>query len=148
LTPLVLELIRLGYYVQIETNGTLEVPILLIAEAVNSFGYHRRGLYIVVSPKTGKIHPSVAQAAYAFKYVAKADDISDIDGLPSHALEHPAHPALARPPQYVHRSLIYLQPADEKNATANALNQATCIKYAMLFGYNLQLQVHKILGLE
>ena len=123
-----------GYTVQVETNGTLPVPDDFPADAV-----------IVVSPKTGTVHRSVASRSVHWKYVAKHGGISRFDGLPLHALEHPVSPMLARPP---HGVTVYLQPVDEGNSLANNANQKAVVEACLAFGHTLCLQMHKIVGVE
>jgi len=125
-----------GFQVQIETNGTLPPPEAVDVET-----------WIVVSPKTGKVHPATAERAVAWKYVLQAGKVAD-DGLPLTALDHTAHPRLQRPPEGFPVGAVYLQPADEQNAERNALNLAAVIDSCMTHGYTLQLQVHKIINLE
>lgn len=144
LVPLINSLLALGFYVQIETNGTLEAPdgieFSLLPE-------RRYGAYIVCSPKTGKVHPSIERSACAYKYVLSADSVSEKDGLPIKALLHPASPQVARPPSWWNRA-IYVQPLDVKCVEGNLLNNEATVASCMTFGYTLQLQIHKILNLE
>lgn len=133
-----------GYYVQIETNGTLPP---------SSFNYNvldvssRDGAYIVCSPKAGKVHPDIWDAACCAKYVLEAGNMREEDGLPINALMHTANPYVARPPEWWTRP-IYLQPMDAKNTAENERNimatRDSCLKH----GYILQLQIHKIVGVE
>ena len=138
-------LIMNGFHIQVETNGTLPPP------SDYPWGYsknpaERTGTYIVCSPKSGKLNKLTAEAACCFKYVAQAHDM-DEDGLPTHALEHPANPRLARPP--VGYDLpIYLQPADEQNEGINRVNTKAVVDSAMRHGYIVQLQIHKLLNME
>lgn len=119
-------------YVQIETNGTLfqEVP----QETV-----------VICSPKTAKIHPKLAQRANAFKYVVTAGDVDLIDGLPLHALNHPAT-RLYRPAAEDPRT-IYVQPVDVQDPSLNALHLKTAVDSCLNYGYRLCLQLHKLCGL-
>jgi 7-carboxy-7-deazaguanine synthase len=151
---LLAHLCRAGYYVQVETNGTLPPPVLPV-EGRDVFpvcfysvrSMNRRGVYVVCSPKSGKMNSKLVAVACCFKYVAQAGDISAVDGLPLSALGHTAHPYLARPPQDWDRP-IYLQPADEQDEEANAANTASVVEAAMQHGYIVQLQIHKLLGME
>jgi 7-carboxy-7-deazaguanine synthase len=143
LNALIRTLVDAGYYVQIETNGSLAPP--------DYFGFHDRvdtryGAYIVVSPKAGKVHPRTAREACCFKYVLAANSVAS-DGLPRLALAHPAHPMVARPPLGYDRP-IYLQPQDDKDPVTNAANLKACVESCMTHGYILQLQVHKIINME
>lgn len=134
-------LTAMDYYVQIESNGTLQpqdgIPYNVHPE-------QREGVYVVCSPKTGKLHPSVYDVACALKYVVHWNDMDD-DGLPSHALGHPGRPA--RPPADWDRP-IYVQPMDAKDEAVNRTNYQTAVMSCMNFGYTLQIQVHKIVGVE
>lgn len=143
---LVLKLIqRLGCYVQVETNGTLPPPELSV---VNQDINERKGLYIVCSPKSGKVNPKTAAVACCFKYVMASHSVSELDGLPIHALDHKLGTLqVARPPANF-KGVIYLQPMDERNTKHDEEHLKACIRSCMKYGYTLQLQVHKILGME
>lgn len=132
-----------GYYVQIETNGTLEPADVQYTLSPDI----RTGVYVVCSPKTGKVHPRINEVACCFKYVLSRYSINEADGLPLTALDHPAHPFVARPPKGRHRP-IYLQPIDSKNDASNALDLKAAIASCMKHGYILQLQVHKLIDME
>ncbi len=125
-----------GYKVQIETNGTMQIPLELHNEAT-----------VVCSPKAAKIHPSVGVRANAFKYVLQAGNMCEEDGLPLQALMHRATPHIARPPSH-YRGPIYLQPMDEQDAIANKRNIQAVVASCQLHGYIVQLQVHKYLEVE
>jgi organic radical activating enzyme len=131
-----------GYHVQIETNGTLYVPELPWDSVT-----------IVCSPKAGKISPLLTPHIDAYKYVMSADSVDPEDGLPILALDHTAKPKVARPFPGNSKP-IYLQPMDpgmtigpdEHDTYRKNLN--ACIASCMKHGYILQLQTHKIIGLE
>jgi 7-carboxy-7-deazaguanine synthase len=125
------------YQIQVETNGTLPPPEGL---AVST--------WVVVSPKTGKVHQRTADIAVAWKYVLSANVVDPEDGLPTFALAHTAVPKLARPPEHFNIGAIYVQPADEQDVMKNHRNLQAVIKTCMRHGYTLQLQTHKILGME
>lgn len=144
LTSLINLLIDHNFYVQIETNGTLPAPADV---PFTRFAFHdRQGCFIVCSPKTGRVHPSVAKNACAYKYVMHAGSVAD-DGLPILALDHTARPTVARPPAHWDRP-IYLQPMDSQDPEQNARNRAVCVASCLKHGYILQLQIHKLLGME
>jgi 7-carboxy-7-deazaguanine synthase len=135
---------RQGCYVQVETNGALSPETI---HTLNKNTQDRRGMYIVVSPKTGKVNPVIQRWACAYKYVMNADSVAE-DGLPQHALHHTLGTLkLARPPSDF-KGTIYLQPQDDKDEVRNKANLDACVKSCMRHGYVLQLQVHKLLGLE
>lgn len=147
-------LVGAGFFVQVETNGTLPAPDSLYSRDIAS----RTGVYVVVSPKTGKVHYTVDRVACAYKYVLNSRQMDNTDGLPTLALMHPAEPKLARPSKNF-KGLIYIQPMDcteefrgredmEFIADMNKWNTHACIKSSLRYGYILQLQIHKILGME
>ena len=69
------------------------------------------------------------------------------DGLPTRALGHTANPVLARPPEHWNRP-IYLQPMDCHNERENKNNRDLAVRLCMEHGYILQLQVHKLIGVD
>jgi 7-carboxy-7-deazaguanine synthase len=125
----------LGYMVQIETNGTFPPSDGL-----------RDDIYIVCSPKTGRMNPTMAERADCFKYVLHADSIAG-DGLPIKALDHNVKVQVARPPVNNTRP-VYLQPMDSKNIAQNHRNTQAVVESCITHGYQLQLQIHKIIGAE
>lgn len=141
--PLVYALLDAEFFVQIESNGTLEPPEL----PYNLAPEQRRGVYVVCSPKTGKIHPRTYKVACALKYVVRYKDVNPTDGLPMTALDHTASPFPARPPVGWDRP-VYVQPLDSKNELYNDFHTAEAVSSCMKFGYTLQLQIHKFIGVE
>jgi 7-carboxy-7-deazaguanine synthase len=145
-----------GYYVQVETNGTLAPPPTIYGYSVNPAV--KAGVYIVCSPKTGRINPVILTNACALKYVVSHDDVSYDDGLPNHALLHPANPVLARPPRGWDRP-IYIQPFDPRGMAKTAYelehanleyerNVDAAVGSCQAHGHILQLQIHKIINVE
>ena len=134
ITPITEALIMLGYRVQIETNGSLPPSPEFPTDAT-----------IVCSPKTGSVHPVIADRADCFKYVIHADSVNPDDGLPLRALDHTCKPHVYRPRTPVP---IYLQPMDVVNIAQNERNTQAAVKSCMKYGYILQLQIHKIIGVE
>jgi organic radical activating enzyme len=111
------ELIKLGYIVQIETNGTLFRPIPAEVE-------------IVCSPKTRDIRPDLHERITSFKFLISASN-----------------------PDYNNVWLktdkpIYVQPMDDYDPTKNAENLKLTTKIALENGYNISLQLHKIINVE
>lgn len=127
-------LIDLGYRVQIETNGLL----------YQALPYGNPRLMIVCSPKVGKPHPELSQYIDALKYVIKAGDVSPLDGLPTYTLGN--HTPVGRPDENFHGE-IYVQPLDEQDEELNAANMKETVTSAMMFGYRVCIQTHKLLGL-
>lgn len=144
---LIADLVGAGYYVQIESNGTMNPPVAPWSHAP----YYRQGAYLVISPKTGRLNPLALEACCALKYVVSADHVDPDDGLPLSALDMPNRPA--RPPEWW-RMPVYVQPMDatfayptdflERNRENNRVAAESCMRH----GYTLQVQVHKIIGVE
>lgn len=148
LAPMLRALWLAEYYrVQVETNGTLPLPgaasgntRLWWTQLVNGAGTR-----FVVSPKTNRVQSCVARHAMCVKYVGKAGELCPDDGLPLTALDNPTKGKLWRPTRPMP---IYLQPADEKDAAKNQANIDACVDSCLRFGYIMQLQTHKIMGVE
>jgi len=136
----------LGMYVQIESNGTLPPPKRSIPWATGN-PHDKLGVYLVVSPKMNHVHADIERVAHAYKYVLTDGEVDPADGLPKSVLGHPTKNVVARPPKRFHGP-IYVQPADEKNIEKNSRNLQATIQSAQAFGYTLQLQLHKYLGME
>lgn len=134
---------REGYYVQVETNGTLPPSDYFYTRDP----YLRQGVYIVCSPKSGKVNPEVWRHACCAKYVIEDGNVNNADGLPTTALMHTANPHVARPPKGWGLP-VYLQPMDAKDAVANHRNVVTARDSCLEHGHILQLQIHKIIGVE
>jgi len=145
LTNLFEHLVALGHLVQVESNGTL--PPSDYEYSIYTRIDHFHGVHIVCSPKTGRINPILLDKALCLKYVLDADSMNPEDGLPIRALGHTAHPQLARPPVDWDKP-IYLQPMDTKDPAHNERNIKAVTESCMKFGYKLQLQIHKYLGVE
>lgn len=169
IAPLIEALLSEGYYVQIETNGTLPPRFPMDKTGRESIAFYNkrveehRGCYIVVSPKTGKVHELYNVLACAFKYVGAFDDLDPDDGLPVHVLHHTVKGRVARP-DAGYAGLIYLQPMDYNElATVNGISDSlrsadaryfnglatkavleSCYKHGYIFG----MQLHKIVGCE
>jgi organic radical activating enzyme len=149
LFPLVDDLLYRGFFVQIETNGTLPfiIPEHRDVEYLDHYNLNR--LFIVCSPKTSHIHSSIRRLCHHYKYVLSADSLFEADGLPKHVLNHMdgTHHSVFKCGNSLSK-IIYVQPADTGNVELNYHNQQACVKSALKFGYNLQLQIHKIIGVE
>jgi 7-carboxy-7-deazaguanine synthase len=143
--PLIRRLLLYEFRVQIETAGTIWVDGL---EDVMSFCPSRDdALTIVVSPKTGKVHPMVERHAIAWKYIIRNLEYSTVDGLPIFSTQVPGvSQPLARPPA---GAMVFVQPCDEqKEVKFTKANTEACVRLAKKFGYKISLQQHKILGVE
>lgn len=119
------ELTNDGFIVQIETNGTLFRPV-------------NEKVEIICSPKnTGKgyapLRPDIMERVNALKFI-----ISD---------NNPLYKGVAEIGQ-THRNIpIYVQPMDEYDIAKNEENLNLARQLAEKHGYNLSLQLHKILGI-
>lgn len=138
---LIKQLLDAGYYVQVESNGTLPPPFLGWSLTPEK----RSGCYLVVSPKTGKLSARAWKNAVAVKYVVEHRKVRLEDGLPTRALRHTSHPHVARPPADW-TGEIYVQPMDSGNVIDNDLNTAEAVESCLKFGYTLQIQIHKVVG--
>lgn len=144
LGPLLRLLCVEGFAVQVESNGTLAPP--LAPWSGLGLGRLEAGrCYLVVSPKVAKVNAEARHWAAAFKYVLKFGDIDVTDGLPVKALMHKVSGRVGRPRSGVP---VYVQPADEQDDLSNQRNMNACAAVAQEFGYTLQLQIHKYLGVE
>lgn len=128
-------LLRDGYRVQFETNGTIYDPSMR-----PYFGNPR--VTVVCSPKAG-VNFHVLPEVSAFKYVLKAGETDPLDGLPLKALDSHARPE--RPP-LAFSGPVYLQPYDEGDRERNTANLRECVKSCLRFDYTLCVQLHKLEG--
>lgn len=144
IAPMIVSLLEAGYRVQIETNGVLW-PDGMDDVWARALLAGKDAFTIVCSPKTQRIHPRVYATAAAFKYVLRKGEIDETDGLPIRALQHKATPHVARPRP---GALVFVQPMDEGEPAANALNLDAAVRSVMTFGHRLQIQVHKIINME
>ncbi|HEX2531255.1 MAG TPA: 7-carboxy-7-deazaguanine synthase QueE [Burkholderiaceae bacterium] len=137
ISPFAVLMLGKGYRVQVETNGTLPVSPNLPDEVV-----------IVCSPKAGKVNSKIEKRVDYYKYVLSADSVDPTDGLPLTVLNNDVK-RVARPPK-TYQGPIYLQPMDpgSDQPIAYGRNVEAVLDSCMKFGYVLQLQVHKILGVE
>lgn len=132
--PLVRELCLLDYIVQIETNGTLfrdDLPWL------------SPNLFVVCSPKTPKVHDQLIHYVTAWKYPIRAGEVDEVDGLPAKILGG------LRPFRPPGKALIYVTPMDEGGTIGGMLlerNRKAALASASKFGYVVQEQLHKTLG--
>jgi len=133
ITSLVNKLLECEYIVQIETNGTIFLE-----------GFPYEDVIIVCSPKTPKINPKLEQHIDTFKYVITHDQV-DSDYLPVQVLGLEYDLAIYKPKE---GSKIYVQPCDSKQPILNKNNLQTCIDAVEGMGYTLNLQLHKIIGVD
>lgn len=128
IAPAVELLLDSGFFVQIETNGTL----------YKELDFDHLHLFIVCSPKRGTVNDLLMPFIGAFKYVVGDIALNPLDGLPK---------ALARPNS---TGQVYLQPIDDGGLDSEKTkhNTAMALESCMKFGYRLSLQTHKIIGVD
>lgn len=134
LRPLTDLLLSKKLTVQLETNGTL-------------FQVLDERLFIVCSPKTGKINKRLIPFITAFKYVISADSV-DIDGLPLTALGHPNSGSVYKYYEDAPFADCYIQPADHQDPLKNKENLEAAKQSVMVNNRLLCIQTHKIIGVE
>ncbi len=132
---LVKALLALDLTVQIETNGTLYVDLPWC-----------ENLHVVCSPKTAALNNDLVPHISAYKYVIKAGEVEEEDGLPGGSTRTSGRPDFIARPEG--EAPVYVMPLDEQDENRNAANQAACIESALKFGYRLTLQTHKIIGVR
>jgi 7-carboxy-7-deazaguanine synthase len=134
--PLIKLLQNEQIHVQIETNGTLPPP--------EGFDSLDTPVTVVCSPKAPRVNPKLAPFVDAYKYVLDSDDIDPQDGLPMTVLGGPVRPAR---PHEGFAGRIYLSPMDVQDPAKNHTNTRAAVNVCMEFGYILNLQIHKLVGL-
>lgn len=134
ITSLCNQLLCFGFKIQIETNGTLRPSEGLPDEVT-----------VGVSPKTSRMPYAIASRADYFKYVLHHQHVCRLDGLPTRVLDNDAPANVARP---ITDAPIYLQPMDCYDKSVNLKNLSAVTASCMKYGYIVQLQTHKIIGVE
>lgn len=132
-------LIDQGCRVQLETNGTLP-PTLEEVQLESG------RVFIMCSPKTGRLDEKLAKYVSAYKYVIDHRDVNLLDGLPTKVLGLKGG-LPARPPKDF-KGQVFVQPADAHNELINKLNLECCKDSVFNFGYTLCLQIHKLIKVE
>jgi len=134
IVPLIEACLSRNLRVQLETNGTLWLPLP-----------EDPRLTIVCSPKTPKLHPQARERITAMKYVVKVGEQSPEDGLPIASTQVEGEKArLARP---LPGQPVYLMPLDQQDEALNRRNLEACVTTCLEFGYRLTVQGHKAWGL-
>ena len=119
-------LIEEGYYIQIETNGTLYRPLdervdIICSPKVSNKSYH-------------PIREDLLKHINAFKFIVSTS--------------HPDYQSIPDIGQDIFGTPVYVQPMDELDAVKNKDNMAYAVTLAQENGYRLSLQTHKILDIE
>lgn len=129
--------------VQIETAGTLAPSEGLLRRIEQ----HR--VVLVCSPKTPKVHPTIYQYCDHWKYIIRAGEVSPADGLPNRGTQlgtKDTEQILYRAPKGL--NVIWVSPCDDYDAEKNAANLEAVKQVALVHGYRISLQMHKILNVE
>ena len=147
ITALCTLLLEEGYCIQIETAGTLWPKGLEVL-----FDCYPKGISLVCSPKTRDINDNVIRYCKDWKYIVETSK-TDFDGLPMYSTQiEGALAKLYRPKDRDNK--IYVQPCEmydengESDVVATKRNMQYAATIAMRYGYQLSIQVHKLLGLE
>lgn len=148
ITSLVDLLLADGFKVQIETSGVVWPEGLELL-----FRENEDLLTLVCSPKTPKVHEMVAKYCQHWKYIVRSHEVSQ-NGLPETSTQREgALSKIYRPWPVCRRNKIYIQPCEEyhkdgtQNVTATSRNMQHAAKISMMYGYQLSIQIHKILNL-
>jgi 7-carboxy-7-deazaguanine synthase len=129
--------------VAVETAGTVYFKELTTHFTGGSKRWN--GNMIVCSPKTPKISAELLPLIGAFKYIIRAGETSEVDGLPVYSTQQEGKEAkLYRPPE---SACVYVQPMDEGDPIKNDINLKAATLICMRWGYRLSVQVHKIAGM-
>lgn len=126
ISPLCEALLADGFSVQIETNGTLyrELPqaVDIVCSPKNAYGQY------------APIRPDLLPKISAFKFIISA-----------HNEKYNSVPEIG---QSEYNTKVFVQPMDENDPIKNAANTKLAVDLALLHGYSLSLQTHKLLGIE
>jgi organic radical activating enzyme len=144
---LVIYLLVTNHLVQIETNGSLDLPEdLMYLYQKNSPLLER--LTIVCSPKTSIVAPTLWNRCH-YKFVLQKGRV-DSYGLPTKVLDMGVdftwmHDLIRNLPPGLN---TYVQPYDEGSADKNLEHIRVTVDSSLSFGHRVSLQLHKLLGLE
>jgi organic radical activating enzyme len=121
--------------VHVETNGTMWNEKLFYC-------------HVTCSPKAGtKLDEKVQRAVNEYKYIIEDDvSISDGDGLPVNV---PRPNSKKKPQRLKARCITSVQPCDygkDKKRSKRALEIAKVV--SQKYGYNLSIQMHKLIGVR
>lgn len=163
LVPLVAELVGQKFTVEIETSGVVPPAMRPQFQTLSEIS----GLSIVISPKTNFVLPELLSFDdVAFKYIVRAGQSSDDDGLPitstqvQHTEERIFRPWDIDEGKFFRKcpERIFLQPMDlylptvgknlgPRDVEAFNRNTQAAVEACWKFGYRLSLQTHKLIGL-
>lgn len=139
----IVDAIRRGFRVQVETNGTLfDSSLDHIHEQVGPINGDQ--LMVVCSPKSGSLNPEMMQWIDALKYIVEAGKV-DLDGLPIDSLMSGVRSVR---PWSSFLGEVYVQPMDSQDEAKNEANRQAAVECCMRWpGRKLCIQTHKLLGL-
>jgi 7-carboxy-7-deazaguanine synthase len=131
--------------VQIETAGTLWPEGL---DQLVKDGH----VVLVCSPKTPGLNIYVRELCHHWKYVIRAGETSDTDGLPiagtQFSNQHLGQVLYRIRQNERPNDTIWVSPCDSYDPEQNQRNLGAARDAALKYGYRLSLQVHKIAGVE
>lgn len=144
--PLISNLLMAGTkVVQIETAGTVWVDGL--EDYVTS-----GKVVLVCSPKTPRVHPTIARLCKHWKYVVKHGKVDPATGLPNESTqrrETALTTTLFNPFKHApHPFTVWVSPCDEHDAEKNVANMVQARDVCLEHGYRLSLQTHKIVNVR
>jgi len=151
--PLVEELLKAGRRVQIETAGSMPLPVDLAVW--RRLIEDSKRLSFVVSPKGPTVRPEFedpwVSSVVSWKYVVHHADATDDAGIPIADYQtkdsRARHPRRLARPATIDPMNTYIQPMDMGDVETSAKNLAHAIALCRRHGYRLSLQQHKLLGL-
>ena len=117
---------KAGFFIQVETNGTLPLP-----EGIDWVTCSPKGAPLQTSPQGGRLHVDELKVLY-----------KGIDDDPERFLE-------SLPQRESSRGLLYLQPLDTGDEMRNRIILRDTIAYILQHPkWSLSLQTHKMLGIK
>jgi 7-carboxy-7-deazaguanine synthase len=134
--------------IQIETAGTVWPSWgILHDDLIDAILDHN--VLIVCSPKTPKVHPRIEETTQHWKYIIRAGECDEEDGLPVMSTQAPDLPARIFRPEQIDAENIWVQACDEgDDVAASERNLKRAASLTMRFGYRLSVQLHKLVGVE
>jgi 7-carboxy-7-deazaguanine synthase len=124
------DLLRCGFRVQVETNGSLYL---------SDFPY-AGDVHLVVSPKVGVVHPDLRPYVKHLKYVVEAGRVHEQDKIPLNVL---GNNAMVAAPWKGFKGTVWVQPSDQQNDECNKANREAAADACLTKGYRLSHQIHK-----
>lgn len=133
--PLLRELSAAGLTVQVETSGSMWPKGVKVLP-------HR--VHVVCSPKAAKVHPGIQNIRPMWKYLIDDCMVIEPDGLPQGL----ARQQLGEMHTGLSPKSIWLQGIEEVgDVRATRRNSRLAADLCMVHGFNLSVQIHKIVGL-